>query len=566
MDNVERVLENFTEPDRPLRKNSHGLMLYGPPGTGKTQLCSVIIKKAGLFDLGIPPLSSSELNRSKVGETEKLLMALFHRAFHVKYLICCIAIDEIDALVPKRNDKSGEHKVDVLCLLLSLIGGIKDVPNIFVIASTNRLNKIDEAFARRLQDKFYVGRLNAVQRIRLIEKIKDPRVQLPQKFQNFFDNKTRLNTLKLITTNFSGAAMVTLRSQLLKFFDLNSSNLFTETQLNLVLNKLCAKVANDFQIKIGGYSIPHLLRDNNMSDLEKELSKNFQQGEIDQLSGRVLIDLRSSISNIQFELVNGKLKEVMLNKDEIKFTSDLVPTLLVLAVMFKVPYFQLIDSNLVLADSAFEQNTMIEMILEKLNEYEQYDNSMIVFDADTLVGISESMSDSSMSESLSYSIQNNSVWQQIILHSFKGKFGKKGQKNKIDEHKWCIFISNSEFLINQFKKLTKLNLCNEENELNVKKRTCENCCITYCQKDNKSDSCSFHPKKELERIVKVTGNKIDKISATKEELVEIARRSGNTTMFNDYYYLCCMKRLNESDGCKRDFHKEKVLEKVRSFF
>jgi SpoVK/Ycf46/Vps4 family AAA+-type ATPase len=61
--------------------------------------------------------------------------------------------------------------VDVLCLLLSLIGGIKDINNVFVIASTNRLNKMDEAFCRRLQVKFFVGRLAPQQRLDILLKI-----------------------------------------------------------------------------------------------------------------------------------------------------------------------------------------------------------------------------------------------------------------------------------------------------------------------------------------------------------------------------------------------------------
>jgi Cdc6-like AAA superfamily ATPase len=151
---IKQKLEVFTQEKKIFRSTSHGMILYGPPGTGKTHLCTVIIQKFGLFGL-VEPLSSSELNRSLVGQTEQLLMAMFHRATYVPYLLCCIAIDEIDALVPKRSEKSAEHKVDVLSLLLSLIGGIKDVPNVFIIASTNRLNKIDDAFARRLQVEIY---------------------------------------------------------------------------------------------------------------------------------------------------------------------------------------------------------------------------------------------------------------------------------------------------------------------------------------------------------------------------------------------------------------------------
>lgn len=233
----------FTKPSEPLRKPSHGLLLYGPPGTGKTQLCSVIIKKTGLFGL-VPPLSSSELNRSKVGETEQLLIAIFHRALYLPYLLCCIAIDEIDALTPKRTEKSAEHKIDTLCLLLSLIGGIKDVPNVFVIASTNRLNTIDDAFARRLQDKFYVGRLNSEQRMSLFMKIFVDSVNVPVKFKDeakkYF--KTNDSFFKLLTTNFSGAAMVTLRSQVLFFFDTNQDNDEVKRIEDKDLMQLCDKV------------------------------------------------------------------------------------------------------------------------------------------------------------------------------------------------------------------------------------------------------------------------------------------------------------------------------------
>jgi len=52
-----------------------------------------------------------------------------------------------------------------------LIGGIKDINNVFVIASTNRLNKMDEAFCRRLQVKFFVGRLDPQQRLNILLKI-----------------------------------------------------------------------------------------------------------------------------------------------------------------------------------------------------------------------------------------------------------------------------------------------------------------------------------------------------------------------------------------------------------
>jgi SpoVK/Ycf46/Vps4 family AAA+-type ATPase len=106
----------------------------------------------------------------------------------------------VDALTPKRNEKSGEHKVDVLCLLLSLIGGIKDIKNVFVIASTNRLNKMDEAFCRRLQVKFFVGRLDPNKRLDILLKIS--KIKLENGFPEF--KKNQYQFLKKLTTNFSG--------------------------------------------------------------------------------------------------------------------------------------------------------------------------------------------------------------------------------------------------------------------------------------------------------------------------------------------------------------------------
>ena len=75
------------------------------------------------------------------------------------HLACYLSVDEIDALVPKRGGKDTGNKGDCVATLLSLIGGIKDVPNLIFVASTNFAKKIDEAISRRMSEKFFVGRL-----------------------------------------------------------------------------------------------------------------------------------------------------------------------------------------------------------------------------------------------------------------------------------------------------------------------------------------------------------------------------------------------------------------------
>lgn len=87
-------------------------------------------------------------------------------------------------------------------MLLSVIGGNKDVPNLVFMASTNYLKKIDEAIRRRLSGQFQVGRPNPTARKIMI--LND----LP-----FLKEKPEiLEKLKIITANFTGAALKRLNA------------------------------------------------------------------------------------------------------------------------------------------------------------------------------------------------------------------------------------------------------------------------------------------------------------------------------------------------------------------
>ena len=55
-------------------------------------------------------------------------------------------------------------------MLLSVIGGNKNVPNLIFMTSTNHMNKIDEAIRRRLSGQYQVGRLIPTGRRAIIEK------------------------------------------------------------------------------------------------------------------------------------------------------------------------------------------------------------------------------------------------------------------------------------------------------------------------------------------------------------------------------------------------------------
>ncbi|CAF3470409.1 unnamed protein product, partial [Rotaria sp. Silwood2] len=85
--------------------------------------------------------------------------------------------------------------------LLSVIEGIKDVPNLMFFSATNRLHMMDEAFLRRMSGKFFVGRPSSISRKKILEGIPNHIIKL--------EIREKLATA---TTNFSGAALKALTS------------------------------------------------------------------------------------------------------------------------------------------------------------------------------------------------------------------------------------------------------------------------------------------------------------------------------------------------------------------
>ncbi|CAF4435794.1 unnamed protein product [Rotaria sp. Silwood2] len=171
---LQTIEMELNTPHKPVQKQivkpPRGLIMYGPPGTGKSDILSKLAKKLGIIMVG-PPLAAGELNRPLVGESERILIALCSRCYQVPYAMCCVSIDEIDSLAPKRDADSSEGKVDKISVLLSLIEGIKNVPNLMILSATNRLHMMDEAFLRRMSGKIFVGRPSSNARRRMLQTI-----------------------------------------------------------------------------------------------------------------------------------------------------------------------------------------------------------------------------------------------------------------------------------------------------------------------------------------------------------------------------------------------------------
>jgi len=125
-------------------KPPKGIMLTGPPGTGKTLLAKALANHSNVNFISI---KGAELLSKYVGESEKAVREVFQKAKQVSPAI--IFFDEMDALAPKRSDADSNRVSErVVSQLLTELDGIEELVDVFVLASTNRVDMVDPAILR----------------------------------------------------------------------------------------------------------------------------------------------------------------------------------------------------------------------------------------------------------------------------------------------------------------------------------------------------------------------------------------------------------------------------------
>ncbi|MFP4624468.1 MAG: CDC48 family AAA ATPase [Gemmatimonadota bacterium] len=131
-----------------------GVLLHGPPGTGKTLLARAVANES---DARFFSIAGPEIMGKHYGESEERLRQLFEEASQEAPSI--VFIDELDSIAPKRSEVSGETERRIVAQLLSLMDGLNPRQNVVVIATTNRLDAIDETLRRpgRFDREIVVG-------------------------------------------------------------------------------------------------------------------------------------------------------------------------------------------------------------------------------------------------------------------------------------------------------------------------------------------------------------------------------------------------------------------------
>lgn len=132
-----------------------GVLLWGPPGCGKTLLAKAVANESRANFISI---KGPELLNKYVGESERAVRQVFVRAR--SSIPCVIFFDELDALVPRRDDALSESSARVVNTLLTELDGLgSNRQGIYIIAATNRPDIIDPAMLRpgRLETLLFVN-------------------------------------------------------------------------------------------------------------------------------------------------------------------------------------------------------------------------------------------------------------------------------------------------------------------------------------------------------------------------------------------------------------------------
>lgn len=124
-------------------KPHKGILLYGPPGCGKTLIAKAIANEINAHFITV---NGPEILNKYIGQSEANLRKFFEEA--KQYSPSVIYFDEFDSISSTRDAEGNPLMATVVNQLLTLMDGVDETERICAIASTNRIDMIDEAVRR----------------------------------------------------------------------------------------------------------------------------------------------------------------------------------------------------------------------------------------------------------------------------------------------------------------------------------------------------------------------------------------------------------------------------------
>ena len=156
-----RLMEQMKVP--PIR----GLLLYGPPGVGKTMMAKALAKT---LDVKLISVSVAEIMYKGYEGAVATIKEVFNRARANRPAI--ILLDELDAIASKRTQRGNGESSKIVNQLLTEMDGIRNLKEVVVIGTTNRIKVIDPALLRpgRFDIVIKMGLPNLEERLDILQK------------------------------------------------------------------------------------------------------------------------------------------------------------------------------------------------------------------------------------------------------------------------------------------------------------------------------------------------------------------------------------------------------------
>lgn len=307
--NLKKTMETFTTGWYSLPK---GVLFYGPPGTGKSAIIKELMELLP-FEFLCPPLASGDFNKGIVGDSERMINQLAERARAVPWQLCCIMVDEIDALAPDRmSSGTSAHTINTLSVLLSVLDGGKEAKNFKIFATTNKFEQMDDAFCRRLDLKMFVGKPDFEARGKwIVKKMEDIGNKEEFNFCKQLITEKRKETIKAMTLNFSCDALKKFLSWLYEdFIFLRPADKNVDVMIFDRLIGICVSE----RIYFGPCELPKIIKDLKKIDDDPRYKEvrgffDFTQnlGPNERASRRIFIDFNEDPRHIiQTEVVQNK--------------------------------------------------------------------------------------------------------------------------------------------------------------------------------------------------------------------------------------------------------------------
>ena len=248
---------------------------------------------------------------------------------------------------------------------------------------------------------------------------------------------------------------------------------------------------------------------------------------------------------------------------------------------------QLVDSSLLSSRGAYEREEDLRNVeMNYTTNAWNTKRSMIVYDLDSLIGVTESESDSSMGVSTSTNLVNHGVYIYVTSRFREAKIEVNREDQAMTKERWAVAVVRSPFLLKKFTADVDFALSESQNREMEESRKrdatvqCVKCREEYTENENNMNACNHHegfvydisapdltaytPSEAIRQLTREehesfqrTPPTITNPSGAKDELEKRKQR---------FRYICCSAVLAPGaslGGCKKSKHGWEELEQYK---